>query len=770
MARHSKEALLDETKSRLGKLLASEDIRIEHRQVSGPFFDVKSRTLVLPIWKDMDADLYDLMIGHEVGHALFTPTEGWETEVRRKGSSYKGFLNLVEDARIEKKMKRLYPGLRKPMYNGYTQLVDRGFFSVPMHEMKYLPFADRLNVFFKLGVRADVQFNDKEQEFIARVEAAETFDEVMDLASELMEMAKEERERLTDMFSDVDFENDEDEVHDQMSDILDGDSAEGEDSDAEDAGEGTSNSSAKSSDEVVDKGAAGENDFEKGADEETINTNYEKANHGAPGGQKITQQLTDALKSFIDEGAPITEESLREKQRELIDVNSYPITYVKMPAIRLKDWVVPAETIHKLMRFDANTDAVREKTYTEFMNTNKSYISYLVKEFELRRNAKQFAKVRVSKTGELDLDKVWGYKFTENLFLQSSIVPQGKNHGMLMVIDMSSSMNDNIAGTLEQVVALTMFCRKVNIPFEVYGFNDNNNHRVEFAPAGVDTERSYIHRRNDTREGVLGISNNAFRLQQYLHSRMPLSQFNAAVKNLLLVAKAYKNYSYRYYSTTSTYYTVPPAMQMSGTPLNEACLVLRAVADEFKRKTKVEILNTIVLTDGDASYGLTYYSEGAEKSLGYGAGRVVIEDEKTHCKTLINSSSHMTQGLLEMYQKVTGSRVIGIYLMSGNNYRTQISDMMYKYAGRNYDYDEFVKQYDAEFKKHKFFGIKAQGYDVYYMVPGGELEIKETTMSSVLRPTSKGPTKNDLLKAFKKMQNTKQISRVFLNQFVQYVS
>jgi len=154
---------LDTTKSALGRLLASENIRVEHKQVNGPSFDVKARVLTLPIWKNVDSDLYDLMIGHEVGHALYTPADGWIDEVKALGKSFKSMLNLVEDARIERKMKRKYPGLTRPMYNGYTTLVDRGFFGVTIDEMASLPFADRLNVYFKLGVRSGVQFNEKEQ-------------------------------------------------------------------------------------------------------------------------------------------------------------------------------------------------------------------------------------------------------------------------------------------------------------------------------------------------------------------------------------------------------------------------------------------------------------------------------------------------------------------------------------------------------------------------------------------------------------------------------
>jgi len=48
-------------------------LTFQHKQVKTAMFDVKNRVLVLPVWKDMPNHLYDLLVGHEVGHALFTP-------------------------------------------------------------------------------------------------------------------------------------------------------------------------------------------------------------------------------------------------------------------------------------------------------------------------------------------------------------------------------------------------------------------------------------------------------------------------------------------------------------------------------------------------------------------------------------------------------------------------------------------------------------------------------------------------------------------------
>ena len=68
-------------KSYLAKLLATENISVEHRKVKTAFFDLKQRLLVVPIWKEMNKDILDLLLSHEIGHALFTPQQEWKDAI-----------------------------------------------------------------------------------------------------------------------------------------------------------------------------------------------------------------------------------------------------------------------------------------------------------------------------------------------------------------------------------------------------------------------------------------------------------------------------------------------------------------------------------------------------------------------------------------------------------------------------------------------------------------------------------------------------------------
>ena len=135
----------------------------------------------------------------------------------------------------------------------------------------------------------------------------------------------------------------------------------------------------------------------------------------------------------------------------------------------------------------------------------------------------------------------------------------------------------------------------------------------------------------------------------------------------------------------------------------------------------------------------------------------------------MSKCGNITLALLEMYRQHTGSRVVGFYLMSGRNYRSQVMGTLTR-NNPEFNQEVFDKQYADEFAKYKYFGMKLAGYDVYYMVPGDELEVEDVDMDTVLKSYKDGSKKGSLLKAFKKMQNTKMISRVFLNRFIEQMA
>ena len=188
-----------ESKSQLAKLMASENIRVEHRKIQTAMFDLKSRTLYCPIWENMSGELYDLLLGHEVGHALETPEEGWHNAVMGTGKfnkNFKHFLNVVEDARIEKKIKRRYPGLRPSFIKAYRSLMEKNFFGVNNIDINKLPFIDRLNLYTKGGSGQGIVFNDEEQSLVSEVESCETWEDVVRVTGAIFDYSKDEQKQM----------------------------------------------------------------------------------------------------------------------------------------------------------------------------------------------------------------------------------------------------------------------------------------------------------------------------------------------------------------------------------------------------------------------------------------------------------------------------------------------------------------------------------------------------------------------------------------------
>src|ERR1035437_300450 len=185
-------------KKMLAKILAQENITIIHAGVRTATFDLKRRILTLPIWKDMSGDVYDLLLMHEVAHALYSSNIGHlilpacEKIDPKYPKAAKRFLNVVLDAKDERLIKATYPGGRGSFYRGYAELIESNFFGTKDQDINDYGIVDRLNMFFKTG-NLDIEFSKKEIDFILEIEKVMTFEEVVDICIRLYQYAKEER-------------------------------------------------------------------------------------------------------------------------------------------------------------------------------------------------------------------------------------------------------------------------------------------------------------------------------------------------------------------------------------------------------------------------------------------------------------------------------------------------------------------------------------------------------------------------------------------------
>ena len=183
-----------EIKSQLAKLLATEDLVVEHKQVETACFNVHTRVLTLPMWEKASDVVYDMLVGHEVGHALYTPDIDWLKEHKIPPQ----FVNVVEDARIEKLMKRRYAGLSKTFYRAYGELADQDFFSIGLEDVSTYNLADRANLYFKIGNYTQIPIElGEEKEIIDMIAETETFADVLEVSKILYNYCKKKQEEET---------------------------------------------------------------------------------------------------------------------------------------------------------------------------------------------------------------------------------------------------------------------------------------------------------------------------------------------------------------------------------------------------------------------------------------------------------------------------------------------------------------------------------------------------------------------------------------------
>ena len=728
-----------EVKDNLAKLLATENLIVEHKQVPTACFNVDTRVLTLPMWNASD-NVYDMLVGHEVGHALYTPNEEW------KKDKYKNvppdFVNVVEDARIEKLMKRRYAGLSKSFYKGYKELHVKDFFEIQSRDLEQVSFIDRINLYFKLGSFEIINFNEKEQVIVDKIKNVETFEEVLELSWEVCEHLKENQ----DTNLDIKLPQSNSHVESESGNVESVDTEDGQD-DKEDA----TGDSEGTTEDVKE----GEEPEESPVDSPT-------------GGE----EGTDEFKSE-------TQEAFDYHQQELIDQDVHETTYLEFPKVHLDRIIIPcdglSDYIHKYweegsdneMRTYSSYDTRKvtfrsyndqmQQEYLQYKKESNKGVNYLVKEFECRKSADAYSRSATSRTGVLDTKKLHTYQFNEDLFKKITVLPEGKNHGLIFILDWSGSMHNVINDTVKQLLNLVWFCKKVNIPFEVYGFTYECPHpwRQE-DPTAMGGLREV----QDMTENTLYLHSN-FRLLNFLSSTRNSKDFEKDCSTLFKISNVFQgNYHYNEF--------IPFGLNLSGTPLNETIIALRDIIPEFFKKNKVAKVNCVLLTDGESCQiaRLQKQAKHYEPDQWYWGRKGLhkhcqIRDKKigrvyAPC-TDWNWKSSVTKTLLEnITDNFPNVNLIGIRIVESRD----VSSFHYTYT-ENQEYDDRSRK---SWGKNKSCIMKPTGYSILYglaattMKQDTDFEVKEDA------------TKAQIRTAFKKNLKAKSTNKKVLSSFVDMVA
>ena len=733
--------------STLAKLIAEEDISVVHKKVPTAAFDVKRRELILPQWKEMPKTIQDLMTLHEAAHALWTSLGMLEKMRERKIE--KSFVNVIEDARIEKMIQNKYAGSRKTFRLGYAQLIARDFFKTQGKNLNLLSLIDRINLHFKKT--PDIQFTPEEQVWVNRVAACNTEDDVLNTAEELYKWMQENPESQEQ-------EQPQSQSDELMEDYCD------------EWGMESSDETESSDEETeVTEGAEGETEETKESDEDGEEPENQKTVN-AGGAGKLDTPITAT-----------TDDASSESAKEMLDNESPDIGYYQVPKTNLKNIIVSSDEIVKELDqyWSEQSPEAYDKSKTWYQNDltklkleSKKTISYMVKEFEMKKAADQYARASTSKTGKLDLSKVHTYKYNDDLFAKVTTLPGATSHGMVIFLDWSGSMYCNLEGTVKQLYNLVWFCQRVKIPFEVYAFSDYYQ-RDGQENVGIDYYQ---------KPKVNDLSLDRLQLLNFLSSNMSTNEFNEAILKLhTLVGSVTHRCRYSRHSGGRPYLPNPRNFDLYGTPLDTAIIAAMDVLPKFKSETGVQKVNTIFLTDGesqrlDGFVEIPTEDDEREYKQGYISPRddMIVTDpvtgaklRKTFCK-VYNRSDFVTRSqkttafyLSLLKQRVPNMNLVGFFIAGSGRNGTVPKRVLEEKFGVDCDFKKIRK----ELKKNNVVVCKSAGYDEYYILPSMDIDLENKGIEVEV-----GASKSALKSAFKKNATSKTVNRPLLNKFIGMVA
>ena len=704
----------------LARLLAKENISVQYGNYQTAFFDVEKRVLGLPMWKDRGKDVHTLLVGHEVGHALYTPADGWHSSTTEIPGIPRSYINVVEDVRIEKLVQRTYPGLVSSFKRGYAVLNDEDFFKIAERSLSSYSVVDRINIKAKLRDLVEVEFTKLETPIVEQVMAVETWEDVIEACKALYDFMKEQQqddEQNVSSNPQIDFSDEEfdfPENNDSSEDDSTMDSPETTEPDSEEAESGQELVKVESptSEETDGEFKAPTQNSEVKADIEVVETD-------------------DAFRE--------SEEDLLDKDesgRQHLYTNGFCKAQVDACIMEYAD--LKKARLRKLEEYSVapilHEDEI--KSIETFEQETKGVVTIMAREFEMRKAAYRLQRAQTSKSGTINVNALHSYKYNEDIFRRVTQLADAKSHGMVMFVDYSGSMSNVIGKVIRQAIVLADFCAKVSIPFSIYGFTSVYGDRES-----VGNFPDHISEKNCS----------IFELISSTLSRADQKE----ARETLLKQSIILDTSWRCAFSSD-------AENLGSTPLYETILCSEFIIKEFKAKHSIQKVNAIFLTDGEGDSLYTYSPSYDHNVRTYGSALAIKFNNK-----IVKSHSRFSVGanLLTELKNIPGVSVIGffvckdMYEFKGQVYRT------YRYKDK-ITTDENISDARKAYNKDKFWSVdNTLGYDKYFILKGHSLNTDSDELS-----VTPHATKAQITKAFKKHASSKKGNRVLATQFAKLVA
>ena len=304
-----------------------------------------------------------------------------------------------------------------------------------------------------------------------------------------------------------------------------------------------------------------------------------------------------------------------------------------LPEYNLERIIVPYVDIMSAMdrslASNANSKGTREATeeimnsYNAFTNEANATVDAMVKVFLTKKAAQQHHRNQTAKTGVLDMNLLTQYKWSEDIFKHFTVKPNGKNHGFVVFLDWSGSMQPLVQDVVKQMYILTSFFRRIGVPYEVYAFStntpvltgdyskDDNKSYSDYTEAAEELSKTMFSIQDvQTNYGQTSvITAQEFHLYNFASSKMRKSEHMNAMRQLFLLGAVLGGYGYKFGGNCPN---TPWCLRLGDTPLDDALIAANQILINFRKKNKIEILNCVVISDGSTSgspLSRSYYND-----------------------------------------------------------------------------------------------------------------------------------------------------------------
>ena len=726
----------------IARLLATENLTIKTGNLKTAYFDTKNRVLGLPDWSSENPSVFNLLVGHEVGHALFTPHLEEGKLFKKMKALPHSYVNITEDNRIERMIQNEYPGLAYHFNKGYDNLLQREFFGDISNTAK-LKLIDKVNLISKLGNRIAITLTDEELHLYNQTNVAMTFEAAVEAAEAILAYDRENPPEQNE---------NEEATTDKGEDC--GDSDVGD----EDAGE----SDADSKPDDTEDSKSGDTQTGDGGEE----TNAE-----APAAEDGEEEAADEEAS--------TDEAFQKKMEGLVENEEGELDTFSINQVRDADI---AAVVTTYAQYDAMYDnfanskvAESEEKVTARLREIKRAVQPAVKAFEQNKAAESWKHAQTSNTGRINVNKLHSYKIDDDIFLRTTRRADAKSHGMFIMLDLSQSMHSSLGKVIDQALHSVLFCKAVGIPFDVYTFTSATN-QPKLRQTEIDSLAF----------GDLATIRTA-NVVQRTSSTLNRTQFERSLIQLSMLAPTSRNY-YRNGP-------IVPIDAMRGTPLIETLIVTATLLAKFKAQHRIEKPSFVFITDGDGfspkvwtdtfenrpvtkglrrhpwdkqnrdnSFAISSVRYESDAFLNFTILGKVIKT-RSHCQSSVQAD--LLQGIMKMLNvKCVGFYIAyklkeGINTIVDSTIVAETGQRRYRYAQEEHAFsptDKFMKQAK---KDNLATFTKTLGYDVLYVMPVDKANDEKTL---------EGTTSATALKDFRAMAKSRNKNKILLTAFGKFIA